>query len=478
MSSLRAIRLLNSVEAGLTDSAGLNSALADAGRLSEFNVLMSMRGQARRMAASTVTVDTFINSPVAINAIFADTDINNPVIGRAILKKQTAMVLVAADRNTLNIIMANPTSAQLLKESQWFETYIKQVIANLTPALNASDYATVQTLVTDNAAMGTVLNYAGAVEVIIASPSTMGFVAADLTIMATLVDSSVAVNLVAASQSTMNIIASEVNAMDSIAASAIAMPVVASQAASMIPIAANNTAFNTFMASPFFSANRKKAVANIVGLNAADYADLSAMIDDVDALTAIAGNAKASKAFGTDSAAMAHLATSPNIGIILNSPIAMAQAEIANATNIGLFLAVEAAIPAVFASSAAKGLIVTDTALTDIFLSGPARAYALSIASGTTIPSNLNVAGATNEFGGAPAKVLVLKMRANNIGAIAGIYTFGGTPAAGTGVEGTISLSGTVRQDKALSYTNPTWQVSGIAATAAVSPEWVFVDMT
>tara|TARA_B110000971_G_scaffold221941_1_gene271697 strand:- start:8453 stop:9889 length:1437 start_codon:yes stop_codon:yes gene_type:complete len=478
MSSLRALRLLKSVEAGLTDSTALTTEFADAGKLSEFAVLMSMRGEARRMSESTVTVNTYINSPPALNAIFTNTESNNRVIGTAVLKENSAMVLVTADRGTLGIIMANPTAGGLLKTSPHFETYVKQTIANLTPALNAGDYATVQALVTDNAAMGIILDYAGAVEIIIASPTTMGFVAADLTIMATLVDSAIAVGLVTSSASSMEIIAAQVNAMDNIVASSVAMPVVASKAAAMVAIAANASAFNKFMASAYFSANRKKAIANMVGLVAGDYADVSAMVDDADALTAIAASAPACRAFGTDSDAMAHLATSPNLSIILGSATAMAQTEIANATNIGLFLAVDSAIPAVFASSAAKNLIISNDSLTDLFLSGATRTYALTLASTPTIPTNLNAPGTANVFGGAPAKVLVLKMRANNIGAIDGVYTFGGTLTAGTGVGGTVPLRGTVASTTAFSYTNPTWAIGGIAATAAVSPEWVFVDMT
>jgi hypothetical protein len=478
MSSLRALRLLNSVESGATNSSQLTAEFADAGKLSEFAVLMSMRVEARRMANSTVTVNTYINSPPALNAIFSNTEFNNRVIGIAVLKENSAMILVTADRGTLGIIMANPIAAGLLKTSPHFETYVKQTIANLTPALIAGDYATTEALVTDNAAMGIALDFPGAVEAIIASPTTMGFIAADLTIMATLVDSTVAVGLVASDAGSMAIVAGQVNAMDNIVSSAIAMPVVASKAAAMVAIAANATAFNNFLTSPFFSANRKKAIANMVGLVAGDYADVSAMIDDADALTAIAGSAAASRALGTDSAAMAHLATSPNLSIVLGSSVAMAQTEVANATNIGLFLAVDSAIPLVFASSAAKDIIISTDSLTDLFLSGAPRAYALTLASAPTIPTNLNAPGTTNVFGGAPAKVLVLKMRANNIGAIDGVYTFGGTLAAGTGVGGTVALRGTALADTAFSYTNPTWAIGGIAATAAVSPEWQFVDMT
>jgi hypothetical protein len=60
----------------------------------------------------------------------------------------------------------------------------------------------------------------------------------------------------------------------------------------------------------------------------------------------------------------------------------------------------------------------------------------------------------------------------------AGTYSFAGSPATGAGVASPVALKGTVTESVNCGYTNPHWKVSGIAATAAVSPEWTYVDMT
>jgi hypothetical protein len=479
LTSLRAIRLLNSVEANLTDSAALNIALTDSGRLSEFRVLMSMRGQARRMAASDVTVSAFINSPVAINAIFGDTNIENPVTATALLKKQNSMVLVVDDRNTLGIILANPTSAALLKASPWFEVYLREIITHLTPTLNPEDYSTTKVLVTDNAAMGTVFESAGAIEVIIASPGTMELVAADLTIMANLVDSSIAVNLVAASAPTMTILASEVNAMSSIAASALAMPVMASSATAMARIAANNTAFNTFLDSPFFGANRKNAIANLVGLNPNSYADLNAMIDDAAALTAIVGNAKASKAFAADADAIAYLATSANLGIVLGSSIAMSVIG-PNNDAMSAFLANSNAWSTLFASGTVKGYIATSTPLVDsIAANAPLITYLTTLAvteTASAVPDG--AIGTYQTFPGAPAKVLVLKAKEAGIAATSNTYQLSGSAYAGSSANETLLLTSTSQRTHVAAYSNLSWDLIGIGITAATKPILTYVDMT
>jgi hypothetical protein len=480
MSTLRAIRLLNSVEAGITNSAALQTILGDSGRLSEFSVLMSMRGQARRMAASTVTVDTFINCPIALDAVFTDTDLNNPVVAQAMLKKQTAMVLVAADRNTLTIIMQNPTSAGLLKVSPWFETYIKQLITNLTPALVAGDYATVEALVTNNAAMGTVFDHAGAIEVIIASPSTFAFVAADLTIMATLVDSSIAVNLVAASAPSMSAVAGSVNAMDSIVSSAIAMPIITASLTAMTAIAANGTAFTNLLSSSFFAANAKNALANLAGLTPSDYSTVNAMIDDADALTAIVAAPKAVAVLAGDNTALSYLATSANLGIVLNSTIAMGILG-PNTTAMSAFLGNPDAWVPLFASSTVKGYIVSSTALVDIIAgNGALKTYLTSISSVITAAGTPDGnASSLQPFTGMPAKVLTLQAKESGIAATANNYNFGGSVLAGSTAGDTLSLSAAGAQRVHVAgYTAMTWNLQGIGVTAATLPVVTYVDMT
>ena len=478
MSALRSIRLLNSVEAALTDSTELQTILSNTGRLSEFSVLMSMRGQARRMASSSVTIETFINTPLAINQIFSYTDKNNPTLARAIFDKQNAMVLIVADRNTLTIIMQNPTSALLLQGSQWFETYMKEILTGLTSSLVSTDYADIQTLVTDNAAMGVVLSLSGAVKNIVASPATMSYIAPDLTIMGILVDSSSAITLCAADSGTVNVFAGQPNSMTAIAGSAIAMPVITGSAIAMPIMGSVGSAFNALLGSSYFAANRKNALANLLGLDPSAYLDVSAMVDSTVALTAIAANANAVTIFAGDSAATSYLATSPNVGIILSSGVAMAVLGASESVMLDLIASVPTAT--LFSSSIAKSYMFTDNIVATIAGNSGIMAYMLA-ASSVSIPASLrsSTTASDDPFDGIPSKVFVLKMRANNIGAIDATFSFNGSTVAGTN-PGTsdVGLRGSAHVSTATAYIDPTWTVAGIAVTAAVSPEWTYFDMT
>jgi hypothetical protein len=434
------------------------------------------------MAASSVTVDTFINSPIAINAIFADTDINNPVVSKAIFAKQTAMVLVSADRNTLGIIMANPTSAGLLVLSTWYETYLRQIIANLTPALIADDYASVQTLVTNNAAMGVVLGLSGATSAVLASPAAVGFVAADATIMGVLVDETIAISLSASDAPTMSTFAASTVAVTAIVGSTVAMPIVAASPIAMVAISGNPAAFTLFLGSASFVANRKTAVANMLGLTPGNYLDLSAMIDDAAALTLIAANTNAVKALATDATAMAHLATSANLGIILDSASAMAVIGPDETSMLGFVAAAEASpavLAAVFGNSTAKSFMFTTTIVDQIATSANIIAH-MTANKVTTIPASVRASTTqvSQPFDGIPTKVMFLSMRANNIGAIAANFTFGGSTAAGTGATDVIALKGTVVEHRVSGYIDPIWGTTGIAVTAAASPEVSYFDMS
>lgn len=73
MPMVRAMRLLNAIEAGTTTGAQLQTLLAaDPGRLAELNVLLGMRGQARRMAASSTAMTAMIASSTALAAMVAN----------------------------------------------------------------------------------------------------------------------------------------------------------------------------------------------------------------------------------------------------------------------------------------------------------------------------------------------------------------------------------------------------------------------
>lgn len=85
MSMVRAMRLLNSVEAGTTDAAALQTLLADAGRLSEWSAMLSMRGQVQRMLSSPATMNAVCGSARAIGALLANPRASDVLYSREFL---------------------------------------------------------------------------------------------------------------------------------------------------------------------------------------------------------------------------------------------------------------------------------------------------------------------------------------------------------------------------------------------------------
>ena len=95
MPMIRAMRLLNAIEAGKTSGAQLQALLtADPGRLAEFNVLLGMRGQMRRMAASSTAMTAVAASSAAKMSIF---------------KSDTALAAIAASTTALTAMRAATT---------------------------------------------------------------------------------------------------------------------------------------------------------------------------------------------------------------------------------------------------------------------------------------------------------------------------------------------------------------------------------
>ena len=97
MPMIRAMRLLNAIEAGTTSGAQLQTLLqADPGRLAEFNVLLGMRGQTRRMAASSTAMAAVVASSTAMTAVAASSTAMTAVVASS-----TAMATVAASKTAL-----------------------------------------------------------------------------------------------------------------------------------------------------------------------------------------------------------------------------------------------------------------------------------------------------------------------------------------------------------------------------------------
>ena len=116
MPMIRAMRLLNAVEAGTTSGAQLQTLLqADPGRLAEFNVLLGMRGQTRRMAASSTAMAAVIASSTAMAAVAASSTAMAAVAASstamaAVIASSAAMAAVAASSTAMAAVAASKTA--------------------------------------------------------------------------------------------------------------------------------------------------------------------------------------------------------------------------------------------------------------------------------------------------------------------------------------------------------------------------------
>jgi hypothetical protein len=139
MPMVRAMRLLNAVEAGTTSGTQLETLLTnDPGRLAELNVLMGMRGQARRMAASSTAMNAVAASSTAMNAVIASSTAMNAVIAsstamNAVIASSTAMNAVAASSTAINAVIASSTARAAVYNSDVALT----AISNSTTAKSA-----------------------------------------------------------------------------------------------------------------------------------------------------------------------------------------------------------------------------------------------------------------------------------------------------------------------------------------------------
>lgn len=106
MSIVRAIRLANSLEAGTTDATALEALLADNARKGELGGLMTLRGQARRLADNAIAAAAVAGSPLAVGVmagarVGADEFAASPIASAALAANRNAMraVTLAAAGN-------------------------------------------------------------------------------------------------------------------------------------------------------------------------------------------------------------------------------------------------------------------------------------------------------------------------------------------------------------------------------------------
>ena len=481
MSTLRSIRLLNSVEAGTTTGAQLETYLADIGRRSELSVLLSNRGQSRRMAGSPTTMTAISASPAAINIVFQAATATTSAACQAVTASPIAMNTVANSLAGLNVLGANTVSWGMFTSSIYYQSNLKSVIA-LYAGVSPSIYPTIASLIADPVAMADIAVSAYAMNAVVADLPTTTLVANSSTAMSLVTGNAVAIGIIAAQTSVMGVVAGSATAMSAIVASSAATASMASQPGAILAISNSATGWATYMAGSYFANNLPTVLANLIGVSTITYPSINSIIADATALAKVAANKAAVQALASNSAAMDALAVSANIGIMLGSTIAMSVIG-PNSTAMTSFLNAAGAWAGLFASSVAKGYIIASTALVNVIAGNSSLITYLGTFAKTLAASGTPDGNATSlqPFTGAPAKLLTLAAKEVGIAATYSNYNFGGTPMSGSQAGATLSLSGTGSGGQPAhiaGYTNMTWNFQGVGVTAATLPIITYVDMT
>ena len=113
MPLIRAIRVLNAMEAGTLSGSALDTLFSDAVRWAEFNTLLTMPGQVRRILAASTTRSALASSGVA---------------GAQIVKSSTARSTLLSDSSFLNELFAGSGAASgIVADADAFGIVLSQV---------------------------------------------------------------------------------------------------------------------------------------------------------------------------------------------------------------------------------------------------------------------------------------------------------------------------------------------------------------
>lgn len=295
---LRAVRLLQSVEAGLTlgtralmdaevppkPALSLEEYLGDNGRLADLSVLLGMREQVRRMANTENTMNAIIASPLATNATFGLANPDSKVAVQHMVKSPTAMDMVSVSESTLDTIIGNPTSWEEFYSSDYYETVVLSVVKEFAQ-IDQATYSTMAELVATTLGAGALATYPKAMRAATHSQLTMEIVTEDSNAMEDIMDNAESLGIVINSSIAMYLIVRSLTSLGQITDEARNL---AATTPSAIKIAAASPLWtNIITGSATVEANLRDILVNVNDLDTS-LESITDVLTNADALTIIA----------------------------------------------------------------------------------------------------------------------------------------------------------------------------------------------
>lgn len=478
---LRAVRLLQSVEAGITNGAALEALLADAGRVSDLSTLLGMREQVRRMANSTVTMNALMASPIAAETTFGMASPDSKVAIDYMVKSPTAMSMVSGSKSTLDVIEGNDTSWHSFSNGAYFEDNVLSIMHLLTE-IPQGTHSSMALFVANTQGSAAIATFSGAMKAAVSSQPTMALITQDATAMGNIASDTDSMGIVANSDMSMHLVSQSAIALAAVSDEA--REVVTSTPSAVKIISSYPVTWASVVTGPdgvspssTLAANLRNILVNINDLNAS-FESATEIIASASAMGIVAGNAASMFAILTDPTAKAALIASPNLAAVLANSTAMG-AITGNDSVMGELIGNGTAFPLLLASSAARDAIFGSPALIST-MSGNAAAMAILTAGAASHvgPMPDGKIG-TYQSAGVSGNIILLTIVMRSIVATTLGVTLAGTGAGqGTSVNvpGTSLSSGPI--DVVGAYTDLTYDVASIAATAAAQIAITYYDFS
>jgi hypothetical protein len=361
MPMLRAVRLIQSVEAGVTNGAAFHAFLSDTGRLSDFTVILSMREQVRRLANSTNSMDAIIASSIATDAVFKAASPDSKVAAEYMVKSPVAMPAITVSLPTLTTIIENDTAWSEFTNSVEYENNILNTLATFIED-NPASYTDLNDFITTAGSFGNVVTTPNAMEALVVSPSAMDIVVATGDRISSLTAYAPAMTVLANSDMSMGKFAASATALGYITD---AVRVVLIDIPSAIVILGSIGAAWTEYLDGYtnFATDIHKIMVALAGLDSATFPTVASIFANAAASATLASNESAMIAILKDATTATAMSNSPNLAAFLASDVALPLITadddvmtllIANPTAFAILLTNTAAKAAIFASSTLK----------------------------------------------------------------------------------------------------------------------------
>ena len=474
MGLFRALNLLQAVEGQVVLGPALQTTLTSSlARSAEFGAMLSTRHMARRMATNPVTMAAITSSDEAIRVVFEQTSVHNYSAMEEIAKNQAAMAATAINAASLGAVVDNNVAWGYFSVSEYYEENIINTLSTII-GVDPSLYATLTALLTNTSVFLAISLSTRAMKALVASPPAMAIVTQSGPAMSDIAGNTAAMTIVASSAMSMRLIARSQTALDEVTDEARTLVIGVPSALNII--ANYRPAWEFILSSSTTLASNIYSILLVFGgLDSEVFGSVADIFADTTASFAIANSTPAMMCILAEPTALATMIASDNLGTVLGSLVAIT--EITGSVSVmNTLIGDPIAFPILLTSSAAKATIFgSSTLVTTMMTAGSASlASVQALAQSATIVNDAAIG--TFKTSGITGNIIILTGVMGSIVATTLANTFRGDDQSDftIGLPGTSLSSGPLPIN--LPFTNMSWDIASIAATAAGNVTITYAD--